>query len=137
MKNSPNDKRHMLLAFLRPTQVCMAACRAIGGPLRYNEVADRLIKPGLRTTFRGAIKLWHCHSGVAGDTAYAKRFADYVRGEGYNSCDYYGYLGAVTSYYTKRDSPDNEYHRMCRDAEGNRARASTRRRLIMREIHHI
>lgn len=33
MKNSPNDKRHMLLSFLRPTQVCMAVCRAIGGPI--------------------------------------------------------------------------------------------------------
>ena len=29
----PNDKRHLLVAFVRPTPICMAACRAIGGPL--------------------------------------------------------------------------------------------------------
>jgi len=31
--DSPNDKRHVLVAFIRPTQICIATCRAIGGPL--------------------------------------------------------------------------------------------------------
>lgn len=31
--DSPNDKRHVLVAFMRPTPICMATCRAIGGPL--------------------------------------------------------------------------------------------------------
>ena len=31
--DSPNDKRHVLVAFMSPTPICMATCRAIGGPL--------------------------------------------------------------------------------------------------------
>lgn len=30
--DSPNDKRHILVALLRPAQVSMAVCLAIGGP---------------------------------------------------------------------------------------------------------
>lgn len=30
--DSPNDKRHVLVAMLRPSPISMAACQAIGGP---------------------------------------------------------------------------------------------------------
>lgn len=33
--DSPNDKRHVLVAFMRPTPICMATCRALdSGQLR-------------------------------------------------------------------------------------------------------
>lgn len=31
-QDSPNDKRHVLVALLRPSPVSLAVCRAIGGP---------------------------------------------------------------------------------------------------------
>ena len=31
--DSPNDKRYMLLAFLRPTPICIAVYGAMGGPM--------------------------------------------------------------------------------------------------------
>lgn len=31
--DSPNDKRHVLVAFVRPTPICIAVCGAMGGPL--------------------------------------------------------------------------------------------------------
>jgi len=31
--DSPNDKRHLLVMWLRPSLVSLAVCRAIGGPL--------------------------------------------------------------------------------------------------------
>ena len=30
--DSPNDKRHILVALLRPASISLAACQAIGGP---------------------------------------------------------------------------------------------------------
>jgi hypothetical protein len=30
--DSPNDKRHILVAMLRPALISLAACQAIGGP---------------------------------------------------------------------------------------------------------
>lgn len=30
--DSPNDKRHVLVALLRPAPISLAACQAIGGP---------------------------------------------------------------------------------------------------------
>ncbi len=30
--DSPNDKRHILVALLKPSSVSMAVCQAIGGP---------------------------------------------------------------------------------------------------------
>ena len=32
-QDSHNDKRHVLVALLRPSPVSLAVCRAIGGPL--------------------------------------------------------------------------------------------------------
>jgi hypothetical protein len=30
--DSPNDKRHILVAMLRPSPISLAACQVIGGP---------------------------------------------------------------------------------------------------------
>ncbi len=30
--DSPNDKRHILVALLRPASISLAACQVIGGP---------------------------------------------------------------------------------------------------------
>jgi len=30
--DSPNDKRHILVAMLRPSTISLAACQVIGGP---------------------------------------------------------------------------------------------------------
>jgi hypothetical protein len=30
--DSPNDKRHILVALLRPSPISLAACQVIGGP---------------------------------------------------------------------------------------------------------
>jgi hypothetical protein len=51
------------------------------------------------STFAGKIKVYSCHSGETGGTAFAARVADAMRLAGYNSCTFFGYLGEISQRY--------------------------------------
>jgi len=55
----------------------------------------------LPTTFDGKLKIYSCHSGESGATAFGKRVAAKMRSAGYVNCRYYGYIGEVTQAYEK------------------------------------
>ena len=83
--------------------------------IKYNEVCDRLIKSGLKASFGGKIKFWNCHSalmygGVEGSAPFAKHCADYLRSKGFHYAMFFGYIGALDSYYTDHWA-DDKIHR--------------------------
>jgi hypothetical protein len=55
----------------------------------------------LPTTFNGKLKIYSCHSGETGATAFGKLVADKMRSAGYVNCRCYGYIGEVTQAYEK------------------------------------
>ncbi len=109
--------------------------------LHITEACDRLIASGLKKSFAGALKFFHCYSGTVMDAgtydnhvaniksnnttvkrgyqagglsrqqrdqftkplepnkSIARTAADYLRGKGFRSCTYYGYLGPLQSEY--------------------------------------
>ena len=44
-QDSPNDKRHVLVALLRPSPVSLAVCLATGGPRPRGIEASRITPP--------------------------------------------------------------------------------------------
>lgn len=68
------------------------------------DVADRLIASGLQTGFAGKIKCYNCHSAEQKGLSepFAQVFADYMWKKGFKSCTYWGYVGALTSFYETR-----------------------------------
>ena len=68
-------------------------------PIRYNEVADRLVTAGLRSEFAGKIKVYSCQSGVGGDDAFGKRFANYMRTDKHFTCEFWAYSGNISTDY--------------------------------------
>lgn len=62
-----------------------------------------MLKTYLPTTFQGKIKIYACHSasdGPDGKYSFAKKFAQMMRANGYNSCQYFGYTAQVSAYAT-------------------------------------
>ena len=81
----------------------------LGSDLNYREVADRLIKTGLKKDFHGKIKLYSCMSGVGRsgpNTSFANLFANYMRSQGYNNCTYHGYIGYLSGKRTENGYKD-------------------------------
>ncbi len=63
-------------------------------------VVDRLIKSGLQSRFKGAIKCYNCHSAEADvvGTSFAKAMRDALNDRQYKACRVYGYKGALSSW---------------------------------------
>jgi hypothetical protein len=77
--------------------------------LAAKEVAKRLIESGLQPSFAGKIKCYNCHSADSGiGESFAQAFSDYMYySEGYRSCEYWGYYGALDSYPGASDAGSN------------------------------
>ncbi len=85
-----------------------------GQVLSAQEVGERLIKSGLRKRFQGKLKCYNCHSGekFAGfKSSFAQAFADYMYNHGYDTCTYYGYEGALDSFYKAGTQGTHKYRR--------------------------
>jgi hypothetical protein len=85
-----------------------------GSVVSAEEVALRVIKSGLRTRFQGKIKCYNCHSGekFAGyKSSFAQALADYMYNHGYDNCTYYGYEGALDSFYKAGSKGTHKYRR--------------------------
>jgi hypothetical protein len=102
-----------------------------GSVLSAAEVGQRLIASGLKTRFQGKIKCYNCHSGekFAGyKSSFAQALADYLYNHGYKNCSYYGYEGALDSFYKAGSQGTHKYRRdkettggAVRQVEGGRA----------------
>jgi hypothetical protein len=68
-------------------------------PIKYDEVANRLVTAGLQDDFAGKIKVYSCQSGVGGDDAFGKRFANYMRGDKHFTCEVWAYTGNIGTEY--------------------------------------
>jgi len=73
-------------------------------PIRYDEVADRLVDAGLRSDFKGEIKVYSCQSGIGGDEAFGKRFAAYLRNSKNFTCRIWAYTGNISTDYINAES---------------------------------
>jgi hypothetical protein len=85
-----------------------------GSVLTAEEVAQRLIASGLRKRFQGKVKCYNCHSGekFAGfKSSFAQAIADYMYNHGYDNCTYYGYEGALDSFYKEGTKGAHKYRR--------------------------
>jgi hypothetical protein len=116
------------------------------GRLLYRDVAERLVRTGLRKSFRGVIKLWICDSGLGRNKggletkqddlsedetqSFGRLFADEMRNRGYVNCRYQGYFGTVSSRYEKAFFGDDnhsmaqQYHRFTHNNPNPEYRAS-------------
>lgn len=67
--------------------------------LSAENVGDRLIESGLKTSFSGKIKCYNCDSSRTrqGNPGFAQVFADYMRWKKYSKCEYFGYDSPVSS----------------------------------------
>jgi hypothetical protein len=102
-----------------------------GDVLSASQVADRLIASGLHKKFQGKIKCYNCHSAEKFDgfkKSFAQAFADYLYNHGYDLCTYYGYEGALDSFYKAGSAGEHRYRRdkqivggAMRQVEGGRA----------------
>ena len=68
-------------------------------PIPFNEVGDRLVNAGLRHDFQGAIKVYSCQSGIGGNDAFGKRFANYMRDIKNFTCPIWAYSGNISTDY--------------------------------------
>ena len=103
-----------------------------GQVLSAAEVGKRLIESGLRKRFQGKIKCYNCHSGEKFDgfkSSFAQALADYMYNHGYDNCTYYGYEGALDSFYKSGSEGTHKYRRdkqivgnAMKQVEGGRAR---------------
>lgn len=74
-------------------------------PLKYDEVANRLVSAGLTSEFKGKIKVYSCQSGQGGENAFGKRFANYMRTEKGFSCEIWAYSGNISTDYINTQPP--------------------------------
>ncbi len=109
-----------------------------GSVLSAEVVAQRLIESGLRKRFQGKVKCYNCHSGekFAGfKSSFAQAIADYMFNHGYDNCTYYGYEGALDSFYKAGSQGTHKYRRDKQITDGSMkqvegGRASENRRQI-------
>jgi len=102
------------------------------------EVCDRLIESGLKTSYKGNIHFYSCHSGVdilplklkntqakqkqkldnnqkvkkehlVSNKCIARLGADYLRSKGYVQARYFGYLGPLVAEYSKPEHDPNDH----------------------------
>jgi hypothetical protein len=107
-----------------------------GTVLSADEVCKRIIKSGLRKRFSGKIKCYNCHSGetFAGfKSSFAQALADYMYNHGFDNCTYYGYEGALDSFYKAGSKRAHKYRRdkvitdgAMKQVEGGRASENRR-----------
>jgi hypothetical protein len=107
-----------------------------GTVLSADEVCKRIIKSGLRKRFSGKIKCYNCHSGetFAGfKSSFAQALADYMYNHGFDNCTYYGYEGALDSFYKAGSEGTHKYRRdkvitdgAMKQVEGGRASENRR-----------
>jgi hypothetical protein len=104
----------------------------------FDTVADRLIESGLKPTFKGKIKCWSCNSiverlqstGKMANKSFAHSLAGYMRGKGYVSCSYYGYLGSIDDIYHNRDGAFHRFSSLDSKGKYKVVRAKNRRSTV-------
>jgi hypothetical protein len=67
--------------------------------VQWGQLARQMEVSGLSKEFWGKIKVWACQGGAASGTnpAFTQRFADRMRGLGYNNCEYFGYTSNLAA----------------------------------------